>query len=99
MRDLGIAGDRDGSASPLCRVCDSRSIPENAMPDLLDLWHMTMSSDAIAVDAFSNLSVEQIDFAAPPCTTDSRFGIHNDVILPNQALLQHAAWQFKGGQI
>lgn len=45
---------------------------------------MPMFGDPIAVDALSYFCVQQVLLGTPPCSTDSRLGINDDVLCLDQ---------------
>ena len=48
--------------------------------NLLNLRHVSVLGDTVAVDALSNLCVQQILLGTSACSTDSRLGIYDYVV-------------------
>lgn len=55
--------------------------------DLFDFRHVPVAAYSVAVDAFSDLSVQQVLLGAPASTADTRLGVYDDVVLLNEARL------------
>jgi len=56
--------------------------------DLFNFRHVPVAAYSIAVDALSDLSVEQVLLGAPASAADTRLGVNDNIILFNEARLR-----------